>query len=75
MYSSALAGAGIERGTVIGSSDREGAFVKDNPISPKDILCTLYHLLGIDHHTTIPDRFGRPYPLVSSGRVVEEMLG
>jgi arylsulfatase A-like enzyme len=75
VYSSALAGAGIRGGSVIGSSDREGAFVKDNPISPKDILCTLYHLLGIDHHTTVPDRFGRPYPLVSSGRVVEEMLG
>jgi len=38
-------------------------------------LATIYHLLGIDHERTIPDRFGRPYPLVSGGRVVEEMLG
>ena len=75
VYSNALAGAGIKRGTVIGSSDRDGAFAKDNPINPKDILCTIYHLLGIDHHLTIPDRFGRPFPLVSGGRVVEEMLG
>jgi hypothetical protein len=35
----------------------------------------MYHLLGIDPHSTIPDRFGRPYPLVSQGRVLTEALG
>ncbi|WP_419894760.1 hypothetical protein [Proteus terrae] len=43
-------------------------------MSPKDILSTLYHLLGFDPHTTVPDRFGRPYPLVSGGRVLREVL-
>jgi hypothetical protein len=75
VYSNVLAGAGIKRGVAIGASDKSGAYVKDNPISPKDILATIYHLLGIDHERTIPDRLGRPYPLVSGGRVVEEMLG
>ena len=75
VYSNVLAGAGIRGGAVIGASDRDGAYVKDNPISPKDILCTIYHLLGIDSDQTIPDRFGRPLPLVSGGRVVEEMFG
>ncbi|HEX5103312.1 MAG TPA: DUF1501 domain-containing protein, partial [Pirellulaceae bacterium] len=75
VYSNVLAGAGIAGGAVIGSSDKHGAYVQDNPISPKDILCTLYHLLGIDPHRTIPDRFGRPFPLVSEGRVIAEMLG
>jgi hypothetical protein len=74
VYSNVLAGAGISRGAVIGSSDKHGAYVQDNPISPKDILCTIYHLLGIDPHRTIEDRLGRPFPLVSEGRVVEEML-
>jgi hypothetical protein len=74
VYSNVLAGAGIRRGTAIGASDKHGAYVKDNPISPKDILATIYHLLGIDHEQTIPDRFSRPFPLVSGGRVVEEML-
>ena len=74
VYSNVLAGAGIKRGMVVGSSDKHGAFVQENPISPKDILCTIYHLLGIDHHQTIPDRLDRPFPLVSGGRVIEEML-
>jgi hypothetical protein len=74
-YCNLLAGAGIAKGKIIGASDDQGAFVKENPIDPKDILCTLYHLLGIDPHTTVPDRFGRPYPLVSRGRVLTEVLG
>jgi hypothetical protein len=73
-YCSLLAGGGIARGTVVGSSDRIGAFVKDRPVSPKDVLCTLYHLMGIDHRTLIPDRLGRPLPLVAEGEVVEPLL-
>lgn len=74
VYSNLLAGAGTGRGKVIGSSDREGAFVKDDPVSPKDILCTIYHLLGIDPHQTIPDRLGRPMRLVAEGEVLHRML-
>jgi uncharacterized protein (DUF1501 family) len=74
VYSNLLAGAGIAKGKVIGASDEQGGFVDDNPVSPKDILCTLYHILGIDPHSMIPDQFGRPYPLVSQGRVLDEAL-
>ncbi len=75
VYCGLLAGGGIARGTVVGSSDRNGAFVKDRPVSPKDVLCTMYHLMGIDHRTLIPDRLGRPLPLVAEGEVVEQLLG
>ncbi|MBI3407444.1 MAG: DUF1501 domain-containing protein [Planctomycetes bacterium] len=74
VYSNLMAGAGIAKGRVVGSSDRDGAFVRDDPVSPKDILCTLYHLLGINPHTTIPDRLGRPSPLVAEGRVLYQAL-
>ncbi|WP_254512036.1 DUF1501 domain-containing protein [Anatilimnocola floriformis] len=74
VYSNALAGAGIKRGHIVGASDKHGGFVQENPVTPKDILATIYHLLGIDAHTMIPDRLGRPLPLVSGGRVVHEML-
>ena len=43
-----------------GSSDRLGGDVKECAISPKDILATAYHLLGIDPHTTVPDAQGKP---------------
>ena len=73
-YSMMLAGAGIARGRIVGASDRHAAYVADRPVSPKDILCTIYHLLGIDPHRMIPDRLGRPLPLVAEGSVVRELL-
>lgn len=74
-YSCLFAGAGIAQGRVIGASDAQAAHVADRPVSPKDVLCTLYHLLGVDPHRMIPDRLNRPLPLVASGAIVPEMLG
>jgi hypothetical protein len=72
-YSIALAGAGVARGKVVGKTDRHAASVVERPVSPKDILATTYHLLGIDPDTTLPDRTSRPIPLVQ-GAVVPEVL-
>jgi hypothetical protein len=73
-YSVMLAGAGLRRGTVIGASDDQGAFVKDHPVTPEDILATLYHLKGIDPESTIPDRLNRPVRLVESGSPIHALL-
>jgi len=74
-YSALLAGGGFARGKVVGRTDRLGGDVTETPISPKDILATIYHLLGIDPHTTIPDRLGRPLAVAGEGRVRAELLG
>ncbi len=73
-YSILLAGAGVARGRVVGASDARAAYPSERPVSPKDILHTIYHLLGVDSHRTIPDRLGRPVPLVAEGNVVRELL-
>jgi uncharacterized protein (DUF1501 family) len=73
VYSAMMAGGGACRGKVVGSSDKHGGEVKDRPISPKDMLATMYHLLGIDHHQLLHDSLGRPLPLVE-GRVIHEAL-
>lgn len=75
VYSMALAGGGTARGRVVGSSDRLGGDVRDTPVSPKDILATSFHLLGIDPHTTVPDAQGRPMPIAGDGELRPELLG
>jgi hypothetical protein len=72
-YSCIFAGGGVARGRVVGKTDKIAGTVVDRPISPKDILTTLYHLIGIDPHTTIRDRTDRPTPLVD-GKVIDDML-
>jgi hypothetical protein len=73
-YSAAFAGGGFAAGRVIGRTDRIGGDVIEAPFSPKDVLATLYHLLGIDPCTEVPDRLGRPVAVGGVGRVRPELL-
>jgi hypothetical protein len=63
-FSVVLAGGGIRGGQVHGASDRIGAYPTSAPVSPQDLMATLYYRLGVDPHTTIYDLQHRPYPLV-----------
>ena len=74
VYSIALAGGGVARGKIVGESDRLGGDVLSTPVSPKDILATIFYLLGIDPHTTVPDRIGRPLPVAGSGKLRPELF-
>jgi uncharacterized protein (DUF1501 family) len=72
-YSAVVAGGGVRGGHVFGASDRMAATVTADPVSPEDLLATLYRVVGIDPATTIHDLQGRPFPLVS-GKPVEGLL-
>jgi hypothetical protein len=74
-YSVVMAGGGVARGRVVGRSDKIAGDPIDRPVSPKDILATMYHLLGIDPGTTIIDNLDRPMTLVPGGEVIPEVLG
>ncbi len=73
-YSIVVAGAGVARGRVVGKSDKIAGTVAERLVSPKDVLATTYHLLGIDPSTTLTDRTGRPLPLVADGEVLHDVL-
>jgi arylsulfatase A-like enzyme len=73
VYSSLVAGGGTARGKIVGASDKQAGDVADRPMSPKDLLATMYHLLGIDPQTMIKDRQGRPLPLVE-GEVLHDVF-
>ena len=74
-YSAMFAGGGMARGRVVGATDQHAGEVTSNPLSPKDVLATMFHLLGIDPHSTLPDRTGRSMPLLPDGsRVAHELL-
>ena len=39
-------------------------------------MATIYRHLGIDYErTTIPDKLGRPIPIVSNGQAIPELIG
>jgi hypothetical protein len=60
-YSALLAGAGVRAGMIYGASDKIGAYVKDNPVSPEDFGATLLHALGIAPESRLsPDGATQP---------------
>jgi hypothetical protein len=71
-YSALLAGAGIRGGMVYGESDRMGAYVKDNPVSPENFGATLFHVLGVPPETRLgADGFTHP---ASAGQPIQSLL-
>jgi hypothetical protein len=40
-----------------------------------DVVATIYHLLGIDPHMTVPDRAGRPIAIAHGGSPIADIIG
>lgn len=73
-YSVVLAGGGFRAGYVHGASDKIGAFPADRPVTPGNLIATLYHALGVDHRQTLYDSLNRPHRLVPVGDVEPDLL-
>jgi hypothetical protein len=73
-YSVVMAGGGVARGTIVGRSDKIASDPIERAVSPKDILATIYHLLGIDPGATITDLQGRPMVIAPDAEVIREIL-
>ena len=53
---------------------RTGALPTDNPVSPEDLLATIYDAIGVDPHAEIHDRESRPIR-ICDGRPVMPLFG
>ncbi|MFI5458182.1 MAG: DUF1501 domain-containing protein [Isosphaerales bacterium] len=75
VWSVALAGGGVRGGQVVGSSDAQAGSPTERPVTPQDLLATVYHSLGIDaaQYLTRPD--GRSSALVEDGKPIRELFG
>jgi uncharacterized protein (DUF1501 family) len=70
------AGGGIEGGRILGATDGRGESVVEGRVGTHDFLATIYQHLGIDYdRVTVPDRLGRPMPIVQNGQPIRGLLG
>jgi hypothetical protein len=70
-YTVLWAGAGVRGGLVHGASDRNGVAPVGQPATPADLAASLYHALGVDLHTEVIDRQGRPHVLAVGEPIFE----
>lgn len=68
-----MAGGGVNRGVVIGATDRNGAVPATRPWGPEDIAASIYHALGLDPHRTYFPRLSRPTP-IADGQVIDGLF-
>jgi hypothetical protein len=70
-----LSGGGLAMGQVIGATNARGEHPVDRPMDSNNLLATIYHKFGIDYTQALPDRNGRPIPILPHGEVIRELLG
>jgi Protein of unknown function (DUF1501) len=72
--SALVSGGGLRMGQVIGSTTSKAEYPVERPLSPKDLLATIYRHLGIDYRATITDFAGRPQRILSEGEPIGELI-
>ena len=70
-----MAGGGIKVGQVVGETDGRAERAKSGTITFQNVVSTIYHVLGIDPKTTLPDFKGRPQYLLDDPAPVKELVG
>jgi uncharacterized protein (DUF1501 family) len=74
VFSTMLAGGGIKRGYVYGSSDALAAEPEENPVSVESFAKTVYAQLGINADKELIAPGPRPMEIVDGGNVIEDII-
>ncbi|MBI1375557.1 MAG: DUF1501 domain-containing protein [Phycisphaera sp.] len=70
-----ITGGGLNRGVIIGETDRYAGEVVSRPVDFQEVFATLYHTLGIDPgQVAIEDVTGRPHYLLDRAEPIRELL-
>ncbi|MCB1233862.1 MAG: DUF1501 domain-containing protein, partial [Verrucomicrobiae bacterium] len=69
-----LAGGGLRMGQVVGATNARGEFPAERPLTPADVLATIYHVVGIDPRRSFLDHSGRPVPILDGGSPIAELI-
>lgn len=76
VFSALLFGGSIEAGQVIGSSDSLGESPMNTPVTPEDLIHSIYVRMGVDPNTTLLTPDGRPVTITAPGsRPIPGLIG
>jgi hypothetical protein len=70
----ALAGGGLRMGQVIGESSSKAEVPKSTPITPQDLMATVFHVLGLPLELQYLDHVGRPTSMIDGGKPIAELI-
>jgi hypothetical protein len=70
----ALAGGGLRMGRTVGESNSRAEVPRTQPLTPQDLMATVFHVLGIPQDLHYNDPTGRPTPMINNGRPIAELV-
>ncbi|MCE9533337.1 MAG: DUF1501 domain-containing protein, partial [Planctomycetes bacterium] len=74
VFSVVLAGGGIKKGIVYGTSDATASEPEDDALTVEDLATTVYHCMGINADKELMAPGNRPIEIVDDGKVRKELL-
>jgi uncharacterized protein DUF1501 len=74
VFSVAMAGGGLKKGMVYGSSDPLGGEPDQDPVSPESLAKTMYRLMGINAEKRLMADGGRPIDIVRGGELLNDLI-
>jgi hypothetical protein len=75
VFSVVLAGGGIKKGFIYGTSDATATEPEDDPLSVEDLSMTVYNQLGINGTKKLMAPGNRPIDIVREGKLRPELIG
>lgn len=74
VFSVVLAGGGIKKGLIYGSSDATASEPEEDALNVEDLGMTVYHCLGINAEKKLMAPGNRPIDIIREGKVRNELL-
>ena len=73
-FSALISGGGLRMGEVIGQTNSKSEYPSHDPVTPQDLLATVYRHLQIDYRHEFSDFSGRPVPILSTGKPIAQLI-
>ena len=74
VFNAMIAGGGIKGGQVIGSSTADGTSVKEDPVTPNDLFCSICQCLDVNPAKENMSPLGRPMKIVDGGKPIKQLF-
>ncbi|MDA0834567.1 MAG: DUF1501 domain-containing protein [Planctomycetota bacterium] len=74
VFSVVMAGGGLKRGQVIGTSNPRGEIPQDRPVHYHEVYATIFQQMGIPLDAVLHDQDDRPIPIVYEGQPIPELV-
>ena len=73
-FSALIAGGSLRMGQVVGQTNSKAEYPLHDPVTPQDLMATVYRHLGIDPEMSFEDFSGRPIPILPDGKPIPQLV-